>query len=234
MPASPIGWEASSAQLVRIIDPLGGAIAWFAPSMGARCVGFEVRPHNMPDESRDEWRQVIVEAAIRDRTDDRRNTDADRVQSEWRFVERDPASCTMDRQVQDESRHEHWQLKASLSDDQLTLTCTLCNSGSCSISPRIALALTLPSFPEIHSRTAEPTSNCERLNAHAAPGNRTSHANGITLEAHTSQEICVVDTEPMSNEARNILCLITVDDPRSELLPGDSQTLTAVAGIAHP
>lgn len=42
-PAGPPGWEGRGAQLIRIVDPLGGAVAWLAPDCGANCVGYAVR-----------------------------------------------------------------------------------------------------------------------------------------------------------------------------------------------
>lgn len=43
-PLGPPGWEDARAHLVRIVDPLGRAVAWFAPDFGGTCVGFAVRP----------------------------------------------------------------------------------------------------------------------------------------------------------------------------------------------
>jgi len=43
-PLGPPGWEDGRAHLVRIVDPWGRAVAWFAPDFGGICVGFAVRP----------------------------------------------------------------------------------------------------------------------------------------------------------------------------------------------
>lgn len=42
-PLGPPGWEDARAHLVRIVDPRGCAVAWFAPDFGGICVGFAVR-----------------------------------------------------------------------------------------------------------------------------------------------------------------------------------------------
>ncbi|HYO30639.1 MAG TPA: hypothetical protein VER37_08685 [Thermomicrobiales bacterium] len=43
LPAAPPGWDEASHPPIRIVDPVGGAVAWLAPDVGAICVGFAVR-----------------------------------------------------------------------------------------------------------------------------------------------------------------------------------------------
>ena len=42
-PTGPPGWAGQGANLVRIVDPTGRAIAWLAPGYGGNCVGYAVR-----------------------------------------------------------------------------------------------------------------------------------------------------------------------------------------------
>ena len=51
LPAPPAGW--SGADLVRLVDPTGAAIAWLAPDRGATCAAFHVRGADS------QWRQVL-------------------------------------------------------------------------------------------------------------------------------------------------------------------------------
>ena len=43
LPAAPPGWDEASRPPIRIVDPMGGAVAWLPPDVGAICVGFAVR-----------------------------------------------------------------------------------------------------------------------------------------------------------------------------------------------
>jgi len=55
-PLGPPGWEGARAHLVRIVDPLGRAVAWFVPDFGGICVGFAVRPSGRRE---GEWIHVL-------------------------------------------------------------------------------------------------------------------------------------------------------------------------------
>jgi hypothetical protein len=58
-PAAPPNWDRSRFDLIRIDDPRGNAIAWFAPELGATCVGYAIRSGTHPS---NRWRQVFRSA----------------------------------------------------------------------------------------------------------------------------------------------------------------------------
>lgn len=105
-PAAPPGWEGARTELIRIVDPLGRAVAWLAPAFGGRCVGFAVRPS---DERGTAWVQLfhsVAPAALREAagetgcrvacavaTPGSRGTTE--VGESWRFVERDPTAAVL-------------------------------------------------------------------------------------------------------------------------------------------
>src|SRR4051812_45347463 len=55
-PPAPPGWAGHGAELLRIVDPLGRAIAWLAPGFGGACVGYAVRQSEGEDGP---WRQIL-------------------------------------------------------------------------------------------------------------------------------------------------------------------------------
>jgi hypothetical protein len=98
-PAAPPGWAGQGAELIRIVDPTGRAIAWLAPGLGANCVGYAVRRDD------DTWRHLLHSGTPRDLR--QRPLDygcailgpepdgpgsAHRVP--WQFIERDPTAAT--------------------------------------------------------------------------------------------------------------------------------------------
>lgn len=105
-PPAPPGWEDARANVVRIVDPLGRAVAWLAPAFGGRCVGFAVRP---PGERGTEWVHVFhsadpaaLRAAPRETGCGVRCTlavegacGATVSEDDWRFIERDPTTATL-------------------------------------------------------------------------------------------------------------------------------------------
>ena len=105
-PAAPPGWEDARARLVRIVDPLGRAVAWLAPAHGGGCVGFAVRPagahgtdwvhvfHAEPSPTLREAPQgggCGVCCALVDAGPGAAKAPA----GGWRFVERDPTAATL-------------------------------------------------------------------------------------------------------------------------------------------
>lgn len=101
-PAAPPGWDGRGAELLRIMDPTGRAIAWLAPALGASCVGYAVR-HDGPGPGG--WRQVLHAGSPREVRDEPlaygcailgpEATDRGSAHREsWRFVERDPTAAT--------------------------------------------------------------------------------------------------------------------------------------------
>ena len=105
-PPTPPGWEDARAQLVRIVDPLGRAVAWLAPASGGRCVGFAVRPSG---ERGTEWVQVfhsVDPPAVRGGPRETgcgvqcalaaaESGGATRSEGVWQFVERDPTTAML-------------------------------------------------------------------------------------------------------------------------------------------
>src|SRR5690242_5433308 len=97
-PPAPPGWAGQGAELLRIVDPLGRAIAWLAPGFGGACVGYAVRQGN---DEHGPWHQILRAAgprALRDAPLDYGCTILGPTSAEpaaarlarWRFVERDP------------------------------------------------------------------------------------------------------------------------------------------------
>lgn len=101
-PTAPPGWAGQGAELLRIVDPTGRAIAWLAPGFGASCVGYAVREAG-PAPGR--WRQVFASGGPRALLagplahgcailgpEPAGVGNAHRAR--WRFVERDPTAAT--------------------------------------------------------------------------------------------------------------------------------------------
>lgn len=105
-PAAPPGWEDARSRLIRIVDPLGHAVAWLAPAHGGRCVGFAVRPSGAPGTAWVQVLHVVAPAASREGTPGagcgvqcvlaaQAPGGALKPGQEWRFVERDPTAATL-------------------------------------------------------------------------------------------------------------------------------------------
>lgn len=152
MPASPPNWDGPTVNLIRIIDPLGEAIAWFSPDHGACCAGYAVREASHSTRSDTSWRNIVVgspsdptvTATVRD----------DSTTARWRFVERDPASCTMDWTRSSGVHVEYRRLTATLSDRRLSLVLLVCNAGSEPIPAGTRLRIALTSPPKVVNRSA--------------------------------------------------------------------------------
>jgi hypothetical protein len=93
-PGPPAGWDELRMSLVRIVDPLGDAIAWFAPDAGGVCVGYAVR-QLAPQGTR--WIQILGSAGR-----DEGSTDAGLqvltthpAPHRWALIERDPTAASL-------------------------------------------------------------------------------------------------------------------------------------------
>jgi hypothetical protein len=152
MPASPTYWDGPALNLIRIIDPLGEAIAWFSPDHGACCAGYAVREASGFTRSGTSWRDIVagspsnptVTASEHDAATD----------ASWRFVERDPASCTMDWTLNTVEHVEHRRLTATLTDARLSLVLLVHNAGSEPIPAGARMRIALTSPPTIVNRSA--------------------------------------------------------------------------------
>jgi hypothetical protein len=90
------------AELLRIVDPAGRAIAWLAPGFGANCVGYAVREDGPAP---GDWRHLLRAGSPRDLRRDPLGYGCAMLGPEpgdeggahrlaWRFVERDPTAAT--------------------------------------------------------------------------------------------------------------------------------------------
>src|SRR5215218_10451897 len=97
-PAGPPGWAGQGAELLRIVDPTGRAIAWLAPGLGGNCVGYAVR---RAGDATGCWRHILRTGSPRDLRADLLaygcailgpGTDGQHQahRAAWQFVERDP------------------------------------------------------------------------------------------------------------------------------------------------
>lgn len=169
-PAAPPGWEGSGVDLIRIVDPLGGAIAWLAPDLGANCVGFAVRTSRGRDVG---WTHILRSGGPRAllarpdcygcavlSTPPRRRPDANASRwlrdapalRRWRFIERDPTAAVLETTVPfvagDDSRGDQpsglrLRLTALLDDAALSLVLVAHNEGAGAIFVGLGLH---PSF----------------------------------------------------------------------------------------
>lgn len=100
-PPPPGAWAGSD--IVRIVDPLGLAIAWVAPELGGACIGFSVR-----EDTGSSWRTVFETEPPRDHgvddllglepligTDESTVLPARMSGERWSMLERDPTTVTV-------------------------------------------------------------------------------------------------------------------------------------------
>lgn len=143
-----MGWASSSPHLIRIADPLGEAIAWFAPKLGASCVGYFVRAEPMSPSRNARWQEVISRSTLIRSSASKSSLQTDDVDQEgkWQFVERDPTSCMMNWSIGSGIHAENWTLAASLDNAKLLLTLSIQNLGSRSIATgaQLRLAFAVP------------------------------------------------------------------------------------------
>ncbi|MFN8511274.1 MAG: hypothetical protein U0232_00725 [Thermomicrobiales bacterium] len=101
-PVAPPGWVGMGAELLRIVDPTGRAIAWLAPGFGANCVGYAVRQDGAAAGG---WRHVVRTGGPRELRAHPLDSGCAVLGPEsggegsahgatWRFVERDPTAAT--------------------------------------------------------------------------------------------------------------------------------------------
>jgi hypothetical protein len=150
-PTGPPGWAGLGAELLRIVDPTGRAIAWLAPGFGANCVGYAVR-HDEPAPGH--WQQIFHAGSPRDLRAQSLNhgcailgpapNDDSAHLAAWRFIERDPTAATC-------SVHcgtIRLDLMARLEDAALHLDLLAANEGP--EAATIALGLRLNLAGEFH------------------------------------------------------------------------------------
>jgi len=157
-PSGPPGWEESRVHLIRIVDPLGCAVAWFAPEYGAMCAGFAVRASGRRGMK---WTQMfrtieppslaplappllaasgcIVRCALR--------ADSPLPMQPWHYTARDPTAVVMETVIPtngddcrcgDADSSLHLRLTARLDDAALMLDLEADNAGTRAISPQLA------------------------------------------------------------------------------------------------
>lgn len=228
MPASPSGWEESSAQLVRIIDPLGEAIAWFAPEFGGCCAGYAVRQAGDLARDRAAWRDIIVGSRSMPSVvlrEGQGGTNASR----WRFVERDPALCTMDWTPHD-AQGECWQTTASITDGQLSLAIRVQNTGSLPIQTAIRLRLVLASIPGIAIRSVISVHDHD-ADTHRGGGlTFREQQDGTALIVESSPNTSTVLIEPVGNEVFCTIADYQVQDAPPVIQPDAYRYLSILIG----
>ncbi|HEY8598791.1 MAG TPA: hypothetical protein VIL85_10190 [Thermomicrobiales bacterium] len=199
-PPAPPGWAGQGAELLRIVDPRGRAIAWLAPGFGGACVGYAVR---QGDDDHGLWHQILRAAgprALRAAPLDYgcvplgptpAEPEAARL-ARWRFVERDPTAATCAVQC-DTVR---LTLSTRLDDGALHLDLLATNAGQTAVS--LALAFRLCFADNLHvENTAGATrlhsdDGTTRLTLHAADNTAPRWQVGeiagasIAIEAHTT------------------------------------------------
>ena len=124
-PPGPPGWEDTRTQLVRIVDPLGRAVAWLAPAFGGSCVGLAVRP---PGERGMDWVHIVHAVAPSARCPAPGETGcgvkrtraaaesrgATRSGGSWRFIERDPTAVMLAATLMDDAAGGQWDRHVGL------------------------------------------------------------------------------------------------------------------------
>ena len=124
-PPGPPGWEAARTQLVRIVDPLGRAVAWLAPAFGGSCVGLAVRPpgergmawvHIIHAVDPSAWRPAPGETGcgVKCTLTAGVPPGATRSGGGWRFIERDPTAVMLAARLMDDATAERWERDGGL------------------------------------------------------------------------------------------------------------------------
>lgn len=222
MPAAPTRRGYPSAHLIRIVDPLGEAIAWFAPEIGACCVSYALRQvRGAPPCQSVWWREIITASAVT-RTfsfspigkDDDANEELT-----WQLVERDPSSCTMEWKDGEGPQAEHWQMVASLADTQLSLSLRMWNTGSATIQANARLRLTLSSPLDVTIRTARPTMTNE-LGEHRGDKSRRENAyDEVQIAVEAAPGASTVQTTYLGDEITYVVTYNPSDDSLLDLPP---------------
>lgn len=147
-PVGPPGWVGMGAELLRIVDPTGRAIAWLAPGFGANCVGYAVR---RDEPAPGQWRQIFHTGsprALRAHPYDHgcailgpeSDGGGSAHRTLWRFVERDPTAATCSARC----GSIRLDLTASLEDAALQLDLRVTNEGleAAPLAPGLRLCFT--------------------------------------------------------------------------------------------
>lgn len=225
MPASPEGWGSSPARLMRIIDPLGNAIAWFAPEFGGSCAGYAVRQAvDTASGSQSSWHHVIP-GSVSDVSNVVQWNDDRTTQSSWRFVERDPASCTMEWIPEDASEADPWLLTASLANAQLSLFLRIHNSGPEPLQTGVCLQFVMSSAPRISTRGEERTgtSDPESSRFGTSPGQGQSGLALLIVSTEPDQD--AVKTEQTPGGIRCAISTHRLNDSSPVIQPGELRRL---------
>lgn len=165
-PAAPPAWDEPGGQVVRIIDPLGAAIAWFTTGQGVNCVGFAVR---RPDGSAADWTHVIRAHAPDDpgcpvvlclpepgSTNPAPEWTGNAGDHAWQLVERDPTMVVLETMFSvgnvASGRHVRpggirLRLLASLENATLLLRISARNDGPETVSIGLGLSPRFPGNP---------------------------------------------------------------------------------------
>ncbi len=214
MPAAPTRRGYSSAHLIRIVDPLGEAIAWFVPELGAYCASYAVRQvRGAPPSQSVLWREIITASAVtRTSSFSSMGNDDEIGELTWRLVERDPTSCTMEWRDGEGPHAEHWQMVASLADAQLSLSLRMWNSGTTAIQANTRLRLALSSPLDVTIRTASPTMTNE-LGEHRGDKSRRENAyDGVLIAVEVPPGASNVQTAYLGDEITYVITYNLSDD----------------------
>ena len=238
MPASPTGLASSSPHLIRIIDPLGEAIAWFAPKLGASCVGYFVRTEPVSPSRDARWHEVVTRSALIRSPASKSSSQADDVdvdnEGKWRFVERDPASCIMDWSFGSGLHAENWTLAASLDNAKLLLTLSIQNLGSRSIATgaQLRLAFAVPEGAGI--RAVSPPENAvdEDLNDDRATFN--TEGNQVEIAVDTTSYGFETGSEHLEQGSGHSVVHRQINWHEPLLKPNECRHFSVQLGLKHP
>lgn len=225
MPAFPAGWDGSSLDLIRIIDPLGDAIAWFAPDHGASCAGYAVRELGATAHALPLWRDIVI-GSPSNPTVTMTEDDDDSADVRWRLMERDPASCTMDWTLASGAHVEYRRLTAALTDGRLSLVLLVQNVGAEPIQARAHLRMAVTSPPRIVTRSADHVSR-SRADNDSTPRDLV-HPIVLTVDADPSP-----GTAETTIEGTTAICTASGHSrtaPLPVIQPGMSRRLSVLIG----
>ncbi len=233
MPAAPTGRKYSSTHLIRIVDPLGEAIAWFAPDIGACCAGYAIRQVRGASSESVWWREIITASAITHprRLSSHGKNDDRNVDSAWRFVDRDPTSCILDWKVGKGLQAEHWQMVASLADARLSLSLRIWNTDATPIQTGVRLRLALTAPPDIIARTVRPTSNDEPADYIQDMHSLENQDERIAITVEAAPGTSTTQTDYVGDEITCTIAYHPPDDPASLIRPSECQRLSVQIGL---
>ena len=246
-PVAPPGWEGARSQLVRIVDPLGRAVAWLAPASGGRCVGFAVRPSG---EYGTTWVHLFHGAAAHEAQHASgcgasctiltpgAGTTLSRV-ADWQFIERDPTAATLAAAYGvtgapgGHADGLRLRFSAALADGALLLDLVAENTATAALQLRLGLELHLVASPSVDPRdpfgTDYPRSAAERVNGDTGgaipPGAVVRLGGAAALSAEITPRTAVTRIHPLPPHAAGCIGLVASANPR----PGRILTLAAGA-----